>query len=346
MKSSRVSALPVAVVTGSFVTVLRRLVAVAMSVVTALATLLPAGAEAQAPSWPVRPVRLILPAPPGGGTDAVARTLAQKLSDAFGQPFIVENKPGGSGVIGAALVAKAPPDGYMLMISASVHLINALIMKQVPYDAVADFAPITQIAEVPLIVTVHPASGINDIRDLMTRRDVPLNWAIAAIGSPDHLVAESFRSVLNAPLTIVPYKGMGPAISDTLGGQVAGMSTPILSLISHVRDGRLRAIAVTSLKRNVGVPSVPTLAETVMPGFTMSSWYGLWGPRGLPAPLAAQIAAAARKGFLEPDIKVRFPPEGFEVIGSGPEDFGRLIDVEVARYGKIIRDAKISADQL
>ena len=139
---------------------------------------------------------------------------------------------------------------------------------------------------------------------------------------------------------------MGPAISDTLGGQVAGMSTPILSLISHVRDGRLRAIAVTSLKRNVGVPSVPTLAETVMPGFTMSSWYGLWGPRGLPAPLAAQIAAAARKGFLEPDIKVRFPPEGFEVIGSGPEEFARLIDLEVTRYGKIIREAKISADQL
>ncbi len=346
MKGGRAAALPVGPGIASFVTVLRRLVAVAMIVVTALATLLPAGAKAQAPSWPVRPVRLILPAPPGGGTDAVARTLAQKLSDAFGQPFIVENKPGGSGVIGAALVAKAPPDGYMLMISASVHLINALIMKQVPYDAVADFAPITQIAEVPLIVTVHPASGINDIRDLMTRRDVPLNWAIAAIGSPDHLVAESFRSVLGAPLTIVPYKGMGPAISDTLGGQVAGMSTPILSLISHVRDGRLRAIAVTSLKRNVGVPSVPTLAETVMPGFTMSSWYGLWGPRGLPGPLAAQIAAAARKGFLEPDIKVRFPPEGFEVIGSGPEEFSRLIDVEVTRYGKIIRDAKISADQL
>jgi tripartite-type tricarboxylate transporter receptor subunit TctC len=298
-----------------------------------------------AQTWPVRPVRLILPAPPGGGTDAVARTLAQKLSDGFGQAFIVENKPGGNGVVGAAQVAKAPPDGYQLMISASVHLINALIMKQVPYDAVADFTPITQIAEVPELVVVHPSQPINDIRELALRRDAAgLNWAIAAVGSPDHLIAESLKTQVDAPLTIVPYKGLGPAISDTLGGQVAGMAAPVLSLIAHVRDGRLRPLAVSTTKRNVGLPNVPTLAETVMPGYVMTSWYGLWGPKGMSASLAAQIAAVVRKGFMEPDIRTRFPPESFEVIGSSPDEFSRLIASEVTRYTKIVQAARISIE--
>ena len=314
---------------------------VAISAVTGLTMVRSANAE----TWPAHPVRMILPAPPGGGTDVVARTLAQKLSDAFGQTFIVENKPGGSGLVGAAIVAKAPPDGYTLMISASVHLINALIMPQVPYDAVADFTPITEIGEVPLLIVAHPAQPIPDIRALVARRDGPaFNWAIAAIGSPDDLVAETFRSELRAPINIIPYKGMGPAISDTLGNQVAGMSAPILSLIAHAKSGRLRALAVTSTRRNSALPDVPTVAETVLPGFAMTSWYGLWGPKGMPAGLVDQLAAASRKGFLDPDIKVRFPPEGFDVIGSTPAEFAKVIDAEVARYTKIVREARISAE--
>ena len=232
-----------------------------------------------------------------------------------------------------------------LMISASVHLINALIMPQVPYDAVADFTPITEIGEVPLLIVAHPAQPIPDIRALVARRDGPaFNWAIAAIGSPDDLVAETFRSELRAPINIIPYKGMGPAISDTLGNQVAGMSAPILSLIAHAKSGRLRALAVTSTRRNSALPDVPTVAETVLPGFAMTSWYGLWGPKGMPAGLVDQLAAASRKGFLDPDIKVRFPPEGFDVIGSTPAEFAKVIDAEVARYTKIVREARISAE--
>jgi tripartite-type tricarboxylate transporter receptor subunit TctC len=302
---------------------------------------------AAAQSYPVKPVHLILPSPPGGGTDVVARTLAQKLSESLGQPVIVENKPGGSGTVGAALVAKSAPDGYTLMISASVHLINALILKQVPYDAVADFTPITQIAEVPLVVVVHPATPLREIRDLAAKNaGGDWNWAVAAIGSPDHLVAESMRSLLGLSLNIVPYRGMGPAIADTLGGQVAGMASPVLPVIAHIRDGRLRPLAVTTASRNTALPGVPTLAESGLPGFSMTSWYGLWGPRGLPPAIAAQLAAAARAGFQEGDVKVRFPPESFQVICSTPEAFARLIDAETARYGRIVREAKISADRL
>jgi len=322
-------------------------VAIVRGAAAVLAWALAGGGPALAQSYPVKPVHLILPSPPGGGTDVVARTLAQKLSDALGQPVIVENKPGGSGTVGAALVARAAPDGYTLMISASVHLVNALILKQVPYDAVADFTPITQIAEVPLVVVVHPATPLRDIKDLAARNaGAEWNWAVAAIGSPDHLVAESMRGMLGLALNIVPYRGMGAAIADTLGGQVAGMSSPVLPVIGHIREGRLRALAVTTAARNAALPGVPTLAEAGLPGFSMTSWYGLWGPRGLPATIVAQIAAAARRGFAEPDIRTRFPPESFEVICSTPEEFARLIDSETARYARIVREAKISADRL
>jgi tripartite-type tricarboxylate transporter receptor subunit TctC len=292
-------------------------------------------------------VRLILPAPPGGGTDVVARTLAQKLSEALGQPFIVENKPGGSGTVGGLAVARAAPDGYTLMISASVHLINALILTQVPYDAVGDFTPITQIAEVPLLTVAYPSAGIASLQDLAhAPGERSWNWAIAALGSPDHLVAESLRDGLGAKLNIVPYRGLGPAIADTVGGQVSGMSSPVLSVIAYVRDGRLRPLAVSSAKRNMALPAVPTLAESGMEGFVMSSWYGLWGPRGLSPAISHALADAARRGFQDPDISVRFPPESFEIIGSSPEAFGQLIERETARYAKIVRAAGISADKL
>jgi len=303
--------------------------------------------EAFAQAYPSRPVHLVLPSPPGGGTDVVARTLAQKLSAGLGQPFIVENKPGGSGTVGAALVAKSVPDGYTLMISASVHLINALILKQVPYDAVADFTPITQIAEVPLVIVAHPATPLHDLRDLARRnREADWNWAVAAIGSPDHLVAESLRRGLGLALNIVPYRGMGPAIADTLGGQVAGMASPVLPVLSYIREGRLRPLAVTTASRNVALPDVPTVAEAGMPDFTMTSWYGLWGPRGLPADIAARIAAVAKQGFQDADVRPRFPPESFTLICSSPEEFTRVIAAETARYARIVRDAAISADHL
>jgi len=300
---------------------------------------------ADAQTYPTRTVRLILPSPPGGGTDVVAHTLAQKLTEALGQTFIVENKPGASGTIGAGLVAKAAADGYTLMISASVHLINALILKQVPYDAVADFTPITQIAEVPLVVIVHPSVKAGAIGDLAKKNSgADWNWAVAAIGSPDHLVAESMRQMLGLALNVVPYRGMGAAIADTVTGQVAGMTSPVLPVIAQIRDGRVRPLAVTTTTRNVALPDVPTLAESGMTGFTMTSWYGLWGPRDLPGPIAERLAEAARKGFQDADIKTRFPPESFQVICSTPAEFARTIEAETARYARIVHDAKISAD--
>ena len=306
-----------------------------------------AAPAAAADPWPARPIRIILPSPPGGGTDAVARHLAQKLGEATGQPCIVEHRPGGSGTVGAAQVARAAPDGSTLLLSTSTHLINALVLKQVPYDAVADFAPVSQIAEVPLVAFVHPSMPVHSLRDLAeTRGGAGWSWAIAAIGSPDHLVAESMRSALGLQLQIVPYRGMGPAIADVLGAQVTGTSTSVLPVIAHLREGRLRAIAVTGSRRIPALPAVPTLAESGMSGFALLSWYGLWGPRGLPAATGAALAAAVRRAFGDPDTRVRFPPESFAVVASGPEEFARFIEAEYARYARIVQAAGISVDRL
>jgi tripartite-type tricarboxylate transporter receptor subunit TctC len=295
-------------------------------------------------TYPSRPVRIIVPFPGGGGIDVVARTLAAKLSEALKQPFIVENRPGASGTIGGAAVAKAAPDGYTLLLSASTHVINGLIMKTAPYDAVADFTPITRIGAAPLLVVVHPSVPANTLEELKKQKG--LNWAINAVGTADHLVAEQLRHALGIPLTIVPYKGQAPAITDTVGGQVSGMSSVVLPVLAHVRDGRLRPLAVTSLKRNVGFPNVPTLAESGLPAFELTSWYGLWGPKGLPQPLSELISGFVKKEFQGPDIAKRFPPESFELLNSTPEEFARFIEMELARCGRIVREAKISIDNL
>jgi tripartite-type tricarboxylate transporter receptor subunit TctC len=223
-------------------------------------------------------------------------------------------------------------------------VINPLIMKTAPYDAVIDFTPISHIGNAPLLVLVHPSVQARSLAEL--KRLTGLNWAINAIGTADHLVAESLRYSLGIPLTIIAYKGQAPAITDTLGGQVAGMSSVVLPVIAHVREGRLRALAITSARRNPRFPDLPTVAESGVPGFELTSWYGLWGPKGLPQPLAETLAAAVKREFQGPDIEKRFPPESFEVVTSTPAEFGRFIDGEIARTARIVREAKISIDNL
>ena len=302
---------------------------------------------AAAQPYPSRTVRIIVPFAPGGGVDVVARVLAGKLSEALGQPFIVDNRPGGSGTIGGTAVAKAAPDGHTLLVSASTHVINGLVMKNAPYNVVADFTPITRIGNAPLLVVVHPSVPVKNLRELVQLKDKTpggFNWAVASLGAADHLVAESLRHSLGLPLTIVAYRGQAPAITDAVGGQVTGMSSTVLPILAHVKEGRLRALAVTSANRNVGLPEVPTLAESGMPGFELTSWYGLWGPKGLPQPVTELLAAAVKKEFQGPDIIKRFPPESFELINSTPEEFAHFVRDEVARYSRIVQEAKISID--
>jgi tripartite-type tricarboxylate transporter receptor subunit TctC len=191
---------------------------------------------------------------------------------------------------------------------------------------------------------VHPSLPVHDLAEL--KKQPSLNWAINAIGTADHLIAEQLRHGLGVPLNIVPYKGQAPAITDTVGGQVAGMSSVVLPVIGHVREGRLRPLAVTSAKRNVGFPNLPTLAESGMPGFELTSWYGLWGPKDLPRPLVDLLVSEIKKEFQGPDIARRFPPESFELLNSTPEEFARFIDEELARCARIVRNAKISIDKL
>ncbi|HEV8260490.1 MAG TPA: tripartite tricarboxylate transporter substrate binding protein [Burkholderiales bacterium] len=304
---------------------------------------------AAAQPYPSRTVRIIVPFAPGGGVDVVARVLAGKLSEALKQPFIVDNRPGGNGTIGGVAVAKSAPDGYMLLLSASTHVISGLVMKNAPYDVQADFTPITRIGNAPLLVVVHPSVPARSMRELVQLKDrIPggLSWAVASIGAADHLIAESMRRELGLPLTIISYRGQAPAITDTVGGQVSGMSSTVLPILAHVKDGRLRPLAVTSATRNVAFPDVPTLAESGMPGFELTSWYGLWGPKGLPQPIAEQLAATVRKEFQGPDIIKRFPPESFELVASTREEFERFIQAEIARYSRIVRDGNISIDNM
>jgi len=307
-----------------------------------IAASLPCASLAQ--SYPNRPVHVIVPQPPGG-VDTVARVIVQKLSESLGQPFVVENRPGASGTIGTAAVAKAAPDGYTLLINASVHIINSFIFKALPYDALRDFTPITEIGSTPLVVAVHASVQAKELKDLVQLgAGRKLNWAIAGYGSADHLTAEALKLNLGVALQTVPYKGLGPAITDLVGGQVHGMSIPILPALAHLRSGKIRALAVTSSRRVPGLPAVPTVGESGLPGFELSTWYGIWGPKGLPRDIAARIQTETARAIGSAEVRQRLPVESFELIASTPEDFARTIELEAAKYSAIVRKANLTAE--
>lgn len=300
--------------------------------------------QALAQGYPNKPVHVIVPQPPGG-VDTVARIIVQKLSESTGQPFIVENRPGASGTIGTSYVAKAPADGYTLLINASIHVINSFILKSLPFDPLKDFTPITEIGSSPLVIAVHASVPANDLAELVAlSRRQKLNWAIPGFGSADHLTAEALRLNLGIVFQTVPYKGMGPAITDLAGGQVHAMGMPILPALPHIRSGRIKALAVTGAHRNKGLPEVKTVSESGMPGFEMSTWYGLWAPKGLPGEIAARIHAETATAIRSAEVRDKLPDTIFDLKASSPEEFARYIDAEAAKYAAIVKQAKISSE--
>ena len=317
---------------------MRRIIPVGLAI--ALAALLPAAANAQ--NYPARPVTIVVPYPPGGSVDGMARILAQKLGDTLGRNFIVENRAGGvSGVVGANYVAKASQDGYTLMLSASVHVITPFLYKNIPYDAVKDFTPISLVADGPLIFSTAPgvaAGNLRDFFDLVRKNPTKFTFGTTSIGSASHLAIELLKRDAGVDTLVIAYKGTGPALNDLMGGQIQLLADAMLSSLPLVQGGKIKALAITSPKRAAAAPDIPTVAESGM------SWYGLWGPKGLPADIAVKLQEETARILAQPEMKERLSVLGFEPIGSTSGEFAKYIDAEMAKYSKIIADANIKGE--
>ncbi|HYF19228.1 MAG TPA: tripartite tricarboxylate transporter substrate binding protein [Ramlibacter sp.] len=300
------------------------------------------GARAQA-AWPNRPVRVIIPFPPGGTLDTIGRMLAQKLSEALGQSFVVENRPGGNGTIGADAVAKAQPDGYTLLFNASTFISAPMTMKSVPYSVTRDFTPISLVAKAPLSVAMNRNLPVTDIRSLIAHAKAnpgKLSFAVGSVGSGGHLATELLKRSAGLDFLIVPYKGTAPAFQDLIGGNISGFIDPILGSLQFHRAGQLRVVAVTSAARTPNLPDVPTVAETI-PGFEFHSWYGLWGPARLPADITARLNAETNKALNSAEMKDKLVPQGLILTPGSVEDFVKFQSADMAQAQKIVTEANI-----
>ena len=298
-----------------------------------------------AQSYPVRPVRVVIPFPPGGTLDTVGRMLAQKLSEQTGQAFVIENKPGGNGIIGADIVAKAPADGYTLLFNASTFTTAPMTMKSTPYGVVKDFAPVALVAKAPLSVAINKNLPITDIKSLIAYAKAnpgSMSFAVGSIGSAGHLSTELLKRSDNLNFMIVPYKGTAPAFQDLIGGQIAGFIDPILGSLQYHRTGMLRVVAVTSSTRTPNLPDVPTVAETI-PGYEFLSWYGLWGPAKLPADITAKLNAEVNKA-LSGEMRDKLTPQGLLVTPGSVDDFIKFQRDDMARTQKLITEGNIRVE--
>src|SRR5437899_9181318 len=313
-----------------------------------LALLAPIPHAARADDYPARAVTVGVPFPAAGSVDGVARSLVQKLNETMGQHFIVENRAGGaSGMVGANAVAKAAPDGYTLLLSASVHVINPFLYKSVPYDVVSDFTPVMLLAEGPLIVSTTPSVTANNHKeffDLVRKDPQKFTFGATTIGSAGHLAIELLKRDAGLDTLVVAYKGTAPALTDLMSGQIQLLADPMLSSLPLAQGGKIKALGLTSLKRAAAAPNIPTVEESGMKGFAFVSWYGLWGPKNLPADLSNTLQAEITKVLALPDVKQRLNALGFEPIGSDGEQFATYIREEMAKYEKIINDAKIKVE--
>ena len=311
------------------------------AVLAAICALAAAGACAQ--SYPVKPVRLIVPYPPGGGTDIFARILGSRLAETFGQQVVIEQRPGAGGVIGAEAAAKAAPDGYTLLIGQASNLaINVSLMRKLPYDPVRDFAPITLIATSPSLLIVHPSLPVSTIKGLVTlakARPGSINYASAGNGSPGHLAAEYLKTVAKIDLVHIPYKGAVPALTDVIAGQASLYFTSPLVAQPYVKSGRLRQIAVTSAQRFPSLPDVPTVAEAGYPQYNLTSWWGLLAPAGVARDIVARLHADTIKILDTPEMKERLAGQGAVVVTNTPAQFAAYIKTEIANWSRIIRES-------
>lgn len=326
---------------------LARSLAIAVSgFVCSLASAQTSAAQAST-DWPQKTVRIIVPFAPGGGTDLVARLTAQKLSEKYGQPFVVENKPGAGGTAGTDLVAKAKPDGYTLGVVSGSHTINPSLYKTLPYDTLRDFVPISNLVSGPALLVVHPSVPAHNVREfiaLLKSKPGAYAFASSGNGSPPHMGGEMFNALAGVDMVHVPYKGNGPAYNDLIGGQVPVMFPNITTALQYVRSGKLRALAVTSKERTRLAPEIPTVAESGLPGFELNSWFGLLAPAGTPVAIAQRLQQDIAKFYQQPDLRDKLLAQGVDPLASTPLEFTQQIQQEMGYWAKMFKTIKIKAD--
>lgn len=313
----------------------------------ALSAIIALAAPSVHAQYPERPIRILIPFTPGGGTDILARMLGQKFSEAWGQQVVADNRPGGNGVIAAELTAKANPDGHTLLMVAIGHAINPSLRKSLPYDTLKDFTPISLTAMLPLMVAVHPSVKANTLQELIALAkspDKPITYASGGIGSSQHLAAELINYMAKVKMTHVPYKGGNQGLLDVVAGQVDMMASTILTVAPHARAGRLRALAITTAKRSQAWPDLPTVAEAGIPGYQSIAWYGLVAPANVPPSVLQKISTEAMKAAKSPDVQDALIKQGAEPVGSTPAEFSSFIQSEMNKYAKVVKQAGVSAE--
>ena len=300
---------------------------------------------AVAAEYPDRPIRLIVPTPPGGGLDIVARTLAQKITEAFKYSVVVDNRPGGGGTIGAETAVRASPDGYTMILVSAGYAANAALYK-LPYDPLRDVTPIALLGETGYVAALHPAVPIQTVKELIAydkKNPGKLNYGSGGTGGSNHLVAELFNQLAGTAITHVPYKGAGPALNELIGGQIQLVFGVMIQMIPHIRSNRVRGIAVTTARRSGAVPEIPTVAETV-PGYEAVSWHALLGPKALPGEIVARWNGEVNRILQLPDVKERLAGDGMVAVGGSPERVAEVLKRDITKWRGVVKAANIKPD--
>ncbi|MBC7780106.1 MAG: tripartite tricarboxylate transporter substrate binding protein [Proteobacteria bacterium] len=299
------------------------------------------------PAYPQKPVRLIVPYPPGGPTDIVARAIAARLPEQIGQPFIIDNRAGASGLIGAEVVARAAPDGYTLLVNTSIHVITPSLLAKMPFDALRDFTHVTLLSRVPLLLVVPPGSSARSVRDLIDIAKAnpgKLNFASSSTGGGSHLAGELFKSAAGIVTTHVPYKGSTPALADVMGGHVDFMFDTTLTTLPLVKGGKLRALAISTRERAPSAPDLPTVAEAGVAGYDASNWYALWGPARMAAALTQRIQVEVAKALAYPAVRDRMIDLGAEPVGNTPAQFEAFAQSEFTKWASVVKHAGLKPE--
>jgi len=307
-----------------------------------------AGSSLAQTAYPAKAIRYVVPFPAGGPLDIVARAIAQELNKSWGQPVVIDNRPGAGGNIGADLVAKAPADGYTILMGAvSTHAINVTLYNKLPYDPIRDFAPVTLITSVPNVLVVHPSVPANNVKELIAlakSRPGQLNFASGSTGSAGHLAGELFNSMAGVRMTHIPYKGAAPAVVDLMAGHVSLMFDNMSSALPNIKATRVRALAVTTLKRSPLLPQLPTISDAGLRGFDIATWFGIFAPAGAPPDIVARLNSEIVRILHTPEMKERLALLGAEPIGNKPDEFAAFVKAEIPKYAKVIQASGARAD--
>jgi tripartite-type tricarboxylate transporter receptor subunit TctC len=300
-----------------------------------------------AQSYPARSVRLIVPSSPGGGTDITARIIAPKLSEYLGQQVVVDNRAGAGTMIGGEAVARAVPDGYTLLMGISTLAINPAMYKKVPYDALKDFAPISRVVALPNVLVTHPSLPVKSVKELIgfaRARPGQINFASAGVGTNPHFAMELFNSMAGVKMVHVPYKGSGQGVIDLLAGHVTVMTPSILTAMGYVKDRRLRALGVTSAKRAIGAPDIPTISEAGLAGYEAVQWFGVLAPAGTPAAIVTRLHKEIVRTVQAPDIRQKLVSDGADPVGSSPDEFAAFLKAETTKWARVAKDVGIKPE--